>query len=104
MYDFKDFENEDKYERFKALQKKIHKDAVEEYLQEQYNKAKAAGENKMLIFLSEKIYLKDDTLLSEQDLKEYTKRKNLTIYPTTDKYRWMNKELEKENTTDSQNT
>lgn len=34
MYDFKNFEGEDKYECFKTLQKKIHQDAIDDYFKE----------------------------------------------------------------------
>lgn len=75
MYDFKDFEGKDKYERFKALQKKIHQEAVEEYFRELHDEATAKGENRALI--PKQVILKDGTKLSTQEITEYAKKNNV---------------------------
>lgn len=80
MYNFKDFEGEDKYERFKALQKKIHQDAINDYFKELHEEASKKGETGAIIPLSEGIILKDGTRLTKAEVMEYAKKDGSSVY------------------------
>lgn len=84
MYDFKEFEGEDKWERFEALRKKLHKDAINEYFEEEHNKAIANGENRILISFCKEVKLKDGSSLTLEEMERYVEENNLTTYPTNE--------------------
>lgn len=81
MYEFKEFEGEDKWLRFMELKEKMHKIAVAEYLQPKYCEAAAKGETRALIELSKIIELKDGSILTKKDIEEYAKENNQKTYP-----------------------
>ena len=74
MYEFKEFEGEDKWLRFMELKEKMHKIAVAEYLQPKYCEADAKGETRALIELSKIIELKDGSILTKKILKNMRKK------------------------------
>ena len=81
-YDFKEFEGKDKYERFRALRRKIHQDAINEYFEELYAKARANGKNKIHISFDKGIILKDGTRLKVEEIQEYVRKRGEVIYPS----------------------
>lgn len=81
MYEFEEFQGEDKWLRFGKLKEKMHKIAVAEYLKPKYDEATAKGETGVLVELSKIIVLNDDSILTKQDIEEYAKENNQKVYP-----------------------
>ena len=81
MYDFTEFEGEDRWIRFEALKIKMHENALHEYFQENYNEAVSKGKTRFLIEFSKGVMLKDGSRLTSKELEEYAEANNLTLYP-----------------------